>query len=129
MNMRSHGGAGSVRPPGGVLLADGHLPLPQPLHSTATPAMRRAVLLIASLVAATLVAATPRRGGEVWSRAQEDAWHAEMGYAREVSQCSLCFSPSLPLSLSLSRSLALSLSVSNALSEALCCCVACAPCD
>ena len=48
--------------------------------------MSRPVVLIASLLAAPLVAATPRRGGEVWSRAQEDAWHAEMGYPREVSQ-------------------------------------------
>lgn len=45
--------------------------------------MQRAVLIGLALgVPGGATAA--RRAGEVWGRAQEDAWHREMGYSREV---------------------------------------------
>eukprot|EP01043_Picozoa_sp_COSAG02_P108911 COSAG02_NODE_44963_length_361_cov_0.988550_2_plen_82_part_01 len=40
-------------------------------------------VLVAAGVGGVLAGAT-RREGEVWSRQQEDAWHKEMGYQREV---------------------------------------------
>lgn len=48
-------------------------------------AMLTSLTLTATLAAAAAsAAATTDRAGEVWSRLQEDQWHAEMGYQREV---------------------------------------------
>ncbi len=49
-----------------------------------------------ALLGGVLGAGAARREGEVWSRQQEDAWHKEMGYQREVLR-----SPSPPLGFAL----------------------------